>query len=96
LQSKGSPWTQSTRSYMKNKLKQKRAEGMVQVVVCLPSKCKTLSSNPRTGGGRCGGGGGGETKEANSTNLLGVCRLRGNPGVGASNVECKWSVFPGR
>jgi hypothetical protein len=28
--------------------KQARIEGMVQVVECLSSKCKTLSSNPST------------------------------------------------
>jgi hypothetical protein len=33
------------RAYLKNKLKQKRAEHMAQVTEYLPSKCKALSLN---------------------------------------------------
>jgi hypothetical protein len=34
--------------YLRDNLKAKKAEGMSQVVECLPSKYKVLSSSPRT------------------------------------------------
>jgi hypothetical protein len=40
----------SMRPYLKNKLKQKRVEGVAQVLDCLPSKWKALSSNPNIKG----------------------------------------------
>jgi hypothetical protein len=46
----GQSQAKSGRSYQKKKknLKAKRAGGVTQVVQCLPSKCKALSSNPKT------------------------------------------------
>jgi hypothetical protein len=38
----------SARPYLKNKLKEKRAKGMAQVIECLPTNLKILSSNPST------------------------------------------------
>jgi hypothetical protein len=37
----------SRRPYPKDNRSKKRAEGAVQVLECLPSKCEALSSNPR-------------------------------------------------